>query len=272
MKKKCYFCAKYQQQMDNSTAMRVGILYIGIGRYACFWDEFYSSSEQYLLRDAEKHYYVFTDGNIQASERVHVFHQDDMGWPCNSLFRFKMFHRIREQLAENDYLFFFNSNAKIVDVVEPADILPVEHDFCAMCMADSTTGMAHESRPASLCCVAPGETDYYFSGAMNGGKATAFLQLIEECNKLVDAELNNGVMPVWHDETVLNRFLIGKRVKIVRREMGKPANWSQPSKGVKVILRTKEKVLGRGWLRRYKGREHTNTWLRKLLRKCRLVK
>ena len=69
--------------------MRVGILYIGIGRYACFWEEFYRSSEQYLLGDTEKHYYIFTDGDIQSSERIHVFHQDDMGWPCNSLFRFK---------------------------------------------------------------------------------------------------------------------------------------------------------------------------------------
>jgi hypothetical protein len=57
----------------------------------------------------------------------------------------------------------------------------------------------------------------------------------------------------------------------MHRDMGKPANWSKP-KNPKIILRRKEDVLGRSWLRNYKGREHTNTWLRKLLRKIGLVK
>ena len=40
---------------------KIGILYIGIGRYACFWPEFYNSCETNLVPEAEKHYYVFTD-------------------------------------------------------------------------------------------------------------------------------------------------------------------------------------------------------------------
>ena len=80
--------------------MKIGILYIGIGRYACFWSGFYKSCEQFLVTEAEKHYYVFTDkeADIESNEQVQVFHQDDMGWPCNSLFRFKIFNRIKEQL------------------------------------------------------------------------------------------------------------------------------------------------------------------------------
>ena len=91
---------------------RIGILYIGIGRYSCFWPKFYESSERFLVAEAEKHYYVFTDKEeqIERNDRIEVFHQDDMGWPCNSLLRFKMFNRIKDQLRLNDYLFFFNSN------------------------------------------------------------------------------------------------------------------------------------------------------------------
>lgn len=251
--------------------MKIGILYIGIGRYACFWPEFYKSSEQNFVAEAEKHYYVFTDKDeIQPQERVEVFHQDDMGWPCNSLMRFKMFHRIKERLQDNDYLFFFNSNAKFLAPVQAQDILPLDEDFSALCIEDNPEKMSFESRTASAAYVPRSEAKYYFSGALNGGKRDAYLQLIEACDQIVDTDLRNGLMPLWHDESVLNGFLFGKRVKVMYRNMGKPANWSEP-KDAKIILRRKEDVLGRSWLRNYKGREHTNTWLRKLLRMMGLV-
>lgn len=251
--------------------MKIGILYIGIGRYVCFWPDFFKSCEEKLVTEAEKHYYVFTDqeSQIEPHERVRVFHQDDMGWPLNSLFRFKMFSRIKDQLADNDYLFFFNSNAKVVQTVTADDFLPKDEDYSALCMAtDDYSGF--ESRPVSATYVASGETRHYFSGALNGGKCKPYLELIEGCNEIADTDLRNGIMPVWHDESVLNRFLVGKNIKIMHRDMGKPANWSKPE-NPKIILRRKEDVLGRSWLRNYKGREHTNTWLRKLLRKLGLV-
>ena len=253
--------------------MKIGILYIGIGRYSCFWPGFYESCQRNLIPEAEKHYYVFTDqeADIPQAENVEVFHQDDMGWPCNSLFRFKMFSRIRELLTNNDYLFFFNSNALIVKPIFAADILPQEEDYSAMCIETDINKMGHEHRIESSACVRYGEAQYYFSGALNGGKTGPFLELIDCCNDIVDIDLRNGIMPIWHDESVINRFLVGKSVKRMYRDMGKPANWREP-KDAKIILRRKEDVLGRNWLRNYKGREHTNTWIRKLLRKIHIIK
>lgn len=251
--------------------MKIGILYIGIGRYACFWPEFHESCEQFLVSEAEKHYYVFTDKDeIKAGDRVEVFHQDDMGWPCNSLMRFKMFCRIKDRLQGHDYLFFFNSNAKVLVPVTAEDILPIEEDYSALCIEDDPEKMTFESRPESAAYVPKGQARYYFSGALNGGKGEAYLKLIETCNAMVDEDMRKGLMPLWHDESVLNGFLFGKQVKVMRRDMGKPSNWSEPH-NAKIVLRRKEDVLGRGWLRNYKGREHTNTWLRKLLRKIGLV-
>lgn len=251
--------------------MKIGILYIGVGRYVCFWPDFYKSCEQYLVPEAEKHYYVFTDkDDLEHGERVSVYHQDDMGWPCNSLFRFKMFRRIKEELKDNDYLFFFNSNAQVVSPVTAADLLPEKEEFAALCL-NRGADLGFEKRPESAACVPQGPVRNYYSGALNGGKCSAFIQLIEACDDIADTDLRNGLMPVWHDESVLNGYLQDKEVKAMTRVMGKPANWKEP-KGAKIILRTKESVLGRGWLRRYKGREHTNTWLRKLLRKIGVVK
>lgn len=251
---------------------KIGILYIGIGRYACFWPEFYNSCELNLVPEAEKHYYIFTDqATITPSDRIEVFHQDDMGWPCNSLLRFKMFCRIKDRLSTNDYLFFFNANAQVVSPVSAQDILPEDEDFSALCIETNPEKMSHEHRPESAACVPLGSAKYYYSGALNGGKAQSYLTLLETCNAIVDTDLSNGIMPIWHDESVINKFLADKHVKVMYREMGKPANWKEP-RNAKIILRRKEDVLGRSWLRNYKGREHTNTWFRKALRSLGLVK
>lgn len=253
--------------------MKIGILYIGIGRYFCFWKDFYQSCEFFLLPEAEKHYYIFTDqeNEFEVNERVEVFHQDDMGWPCNSLLRFKMFNRIRSRLEQHDYLFFFNSNAQILKPILPQDILPEQEDYAALCIESDPEKMSFEPRQESAAFVSKNQARYYFSGALNGGKCKAYLELIDSCEKIVDTDLRNGLMPLWHDESVLNRFLVDKEVKVMYRDMGKPANWKNPQ-DAKIELRRKEDVLGRGWLRHYKGREHTNTWFRKLLRILGIVK
>ena len=117
---------------------KIGILYIGIGRYACFWPEFYESCEKNFVTGAMKQYFVFTDKDyITPKNNIEVFHQDDMGWPCNSLLRFKMFSRIEGKLQNYDFLFFFNSNAKIIRPVSSEDILPIDEDFSALCIEDN---------------------------------------------------------------------------------------------------------------------------------------
>jgi hypothetical protein len=73
---------------------------------------FYSSAEKYLLPDLEKHYFVFTDGEIKTFDNpfVHVLFQEKLGWPFDTLYRFHIFLKAEERLKEMDYLYFFNSN------------------------------------------------------------------------------------------------------------------------------------------------------------------
>jgi len=38
--------------------MKIAVMYICTGKYECFWDEFYRTSEQYFYPDIDKHYFV----------------------------------------------------------------------------------------------------------------------------------------------------------------------------------------------------------------------
>ena len=66
--------------------MKIGILYVGIGKYIRLWDKFYSSCESLFLPQYEKKYFIFTDYPLKSSTNVQVSFQEDLGWPQNVLF------------------------------------------------------------------------------------------------------------------------------------------------------------------------------------------
>lgn len=107
--------------------MKVGILYIAIGRYSIFWEEFYRSTEAHFLPEVEKHYFVFTDcATLTGGSNVSFHHCDDLGWPRNALFRSKILLSIKKEYRGFDYLFFFNGNALFLSCVHVSEIIPTE--------------------------------------------------------------------------------------------------------------------------------------------------
>lgn len=247
--------------------MKVGILYVAIGRYTAFWPEFYKSAQENLFPEAEKQFIVFSDGELPVSgPDVTVHHNDDMGWPLNTLMRYDMFCRIAPELEQYDYLVFLNGNCKIVRPLPAEEFLPTgEEDYCAMCTQTDPEKMTHEHRPESEAYVAKGSVPRYWAGGINGGKTAAFLALARECSRMAHADLSAGIMPLWHDESIVNKFLSDKHVKVLDRRMGRVATHKTPADPY-IILRRKDDVLGRGWLRTFKGRAHKSPW-HKLLAK-----
>lgn len=197
--------------------MKVGILYICTGNYIRFWDDFFRSSESLFLSadNIEKHYFVFSSAESLAygdCDRVHLFHQEQLPWPLTTLYRFKIFQKARAQLEEMDFLFFFNANMRFLQPVG-TEILPRGERDLAMLRhplldAKPRSHFTYEKDPRSLAFIRDDEGENYFMGALNGGTARAYLQMIDELERRIDADEANGVMAVWHDESHLNRFAI----------------------------------------------------------------
>ena len=96
---------------------KVAALYIATSKYTVFWPEFYESAEQYLLRDCEVHYFVFTDAVALPGEenpRVHICPQEAYSWPFATLRRFEIFLKQEQALRGFDYIFFFNAFTQIL--------------------------------------------------------------------------------------------------------------------------------------------------------------
>lgn len=194
---------------------KVAILYICTGKYIVFWEDFFRSFEQNFLKRSHVEYFVFTDADNLYGEdqcdRIHHIAQENLGWPGNTLFRFRMFVSIKEQLTDFDYLFFFNANVVCKAEITEEEFLPVEQDLLVVqhpgYYNTKVWRLPYERRKDSAAYIPHGKGRNYVYGAVNGGKAWAFLQMAEQLNREIEQDYQKGIIAKWHDESHLNHYI-----------------------------------------------------------------
>ena len=201
--------------------MKIGILYICTGKYTVFWDGFYVSAEKYLLPDYEKHYFVFTDGEINCYDNplVHTLYQEKLGWPFDTLYRFHIFLKAEQLLKEMDYLYFFNSNLIFKQIVGK-EILPDKKQEVVVTLHPGfynkkRVKFTYEENKKSTAYISAKEGKYYIAGGLNGGSVDVFLDMAKTLKDNIDADYRNGIVARWHDESHINHYIIDKDIKIL---------------------------------------------------------
>lgn len=254
----------------------IGILYVGIGPYIRLWDDFYSTCEQYFCTSCKKHYFVVTDKEIGNADNLTIIHQDNLGWPCNVLFRYLFFLRIKKELINYDYLFFFNGNTRFRQEITEEEFLPTDADGGLVALTwhtadEDSDKFGFERRESSSAFIPYSTRRLYLQSGITGGKTKNYLHLLETCHEMTMEDINFGIVPISHDESIYNKYMLNHEAKLLDSTYGIPSQWDKKHKA-KIVFQRKENILGRSWLRNYKGREHTNTWFRKLMRKIGIIK
>lgn len=237
---------------------KIGILYICTGKYVIFWREFFQSMEENFLPEIEKHYFVFTDSSeidfAGKVDRIHVIHQDNLGWPDNTLKRFHVFLNQEESLSKMDYLFFCNANLQVLQKISAKEFLPennerlvaVQHPGFFNKVRDKFT---YDNNSRSTAYIASTEGEIYVAGGLNGGYTSDFLQAMKVMKQNIDQDLQKGIVALWHDESHWNRYIIGRSdVKILDAAYLYPEGWNIPFEK-KILIRDKVNYGGHDFLR-----------------------
>lgn len=264
--------------MRNSTKSTIGVLYIATGKYTIFWKDFYESSEKLFLSDQhEVHYFVFTDGMIDYADnpRVHIINQEPLPWPLTTLYRFKIFLKARNDLEKMDYLYFFNANMLFLEPVGE-DILPdghrdlvfVQHPLMSR---KAVSEFTYERNPRSLAYIPIGQGNTYFMGGLNGGRSTAYLEMVDELNRRTTLDEQKGIIAIWHDESHLNRYALdhADRIKVLDPSYGYAEGRDLPFEK-RILIRDKKYHGGDKFLRNIiepSFGEKARSWLQRLARR-----
>lgn len=228
---------------------KIAILYICTGQYSIFWKDFYDSYEKLFLPDSHKEYFVFTDAhNIyqENNKKVHLIYQKSLGWPDNTLMRYHMFCRIKDNLQKFDFVYFMNANCLCVDYISETEfcnineLLVVQHPGF---YNKSNIEFTYDRNPKSTAYIPIGEGQFYICGGINGGKTNMFISAIETMKKNIDADYKNNVIALWHDESHINRYIIDHpNYTMLSPSYCYPEGWVLPFKP-KIIVRDKSKIL-----------------------------
>ena len=206
---------------------KIGILYICTGPYALFWDDFYKSFEKYFLLNTEKHYFVFTDSEeieTDESRRVHVIKIENLPWPLITLMRFHYFKMIESELQGFDFLMFSNANISCAIEISEDELLPCGNENLFVTThpgyyMKNKKLFPFDKNPLSRAYVRRNEGEIYVIGAFFGGKKEAFLEMTEILKNNIEEDLKKNIIAKWHDESHLNKYIIGRNdVKVLSPE------------------------------------------------------
>lgn len=241
--------------------MKIGVLYIALGRYSVMWSEFYQTARQHFFTSDNVHFYIFTDDlDIETGDNVTIISTKNYGWPGNTLYRFKMFLSISSTLKDFDYLFFFNANALFMADIG-AEILPtkeeklvsVEH-FAYINSHPSQIGYDRNKKSTAYVPWKQ-EPSTYFQACLIGGEGKEFLNMCEVLAKNIDIDDKNGVCARWHDESHFNHYLINKTIKVLPKTYALPEFLIGDNMRPIIKMRDKQKYANLSILR--KGRKQS---------------
>lgn len=196
--------------------MKIGILYICTGKYTIFWKDFYLSCEKNFVTKTEKHYFVFTDSNIiefeNTNPNIHLIHQDNLGWPNNTLKRYEIFLNSKEKIIGMDYLFYLNANLLFLEEVSEKQFLPSNREKLVACLHPGYFNKQikkypYENNPLSKAYLDRKSNMKYFAGGINGGETKHFMKVMEILKENINNDSKNNIMAKWHDESHWNWYL-----------------------------------------------------------------
>lgn len=200
--------ARYgRSEMPPLRKTGVGLLLIATGKYHRFIQGMISSADRFFFADgnADVTYYVFSDTvpQVQSSRRVVHIQIPHKPFPFASMDRFKHFINNATALSPEDYLYYVDVDCLFVDKVGPeilGNLVGVQH-----CGYYNKQG-PYELNPQSALYIDPATYKQYFGGGFSGGLRHRYLELAEWCSTMIDKDVANGIIPIWHDESAINRY------------------------------------------------------------------
>lgn len=202
-----FFCfsSLFSAEAPTSKQYNVGLCIVATGKYDVYAQRLIESARTYFCKNQKVKFFVFTNGNIEAASDVIKVPQERLGWPYDTLKRFHIYEAHQDVFKDMDYLFALDADMLFVAPVGDeilGDLVGTEHPGFV-----GKRG-SYEKNKNSKAFVGKKEGKTYFAGGFYGGKKEEFLKLIHQTIAQIDADLKQGLIAIWHDESHLNRYFI----------------------------------------------------------------
>ncbi|XP_032334638.1 globoside alpha-1,3-N-acetylgalactosaminyltransferase 1 isoform X3 [Camelus ferus] len=209
--------------------LTIGLTVFAVGKYTQFVQHFLESAERFFMQGYRVRYYVFTD-DPTALPRVPlgpgrllsiVPIKRHSHWEEISTRRMET---ISQHIAESvhrevDYLFCVDVDMVFRNPWGPETLGDLVAAIHPGYFTVPRQQFPYERRHVSTAFVADGEGDFYYGGAVFGGRVARVYEFTRGCHMGILADKANGIMAVWQEESHLNRrFISHKPSKVLSPE------------------------------------------------------
>jgi len=184
----------------------VGLVVIATGSYQQFLPKLISSAERFLAGLTAV--YVISDRRpeLDTSVALHWLPWGHTDWPYPTLLRYRAMTAYSAKLSGVDFLLHIDADMEFVGPVNLAafsDTFAVLHPGFA---GKDRSLYPYESRLSSSAYIKPSSGLKYVAGGVQGGRTLAYLDACSMMAAWIQQDLDNGLIPVWHDESIWNKY------------------------------------------------------------------
>ena len=241
--------------------MEIGIYSIFIGNYTCMYEGFMKNIITHFLPNHSKKFYIVTDDeNLpKFHDNTEFFYTELIGFPYETLYRFKYFLQFKN--VTSDIIYFLNSNSRCM--VPITDILPDESGYVFtlhnQCGQSLYIRQFFDKNPISTAYVPPSnrikfvkgkvrlENYYkYIGGRFYGATRDKYLELCVYLDKKVEEDEKNNYIALWYDESHLNNYVnlvINGKVRYLDDSYHVPEEDMKNFKDIKILYLDKNKIV-----------------------------
>lgn len=192
--------------------MKIALFITATGKYTEFLPKLIHSADQYFLPQQEVVYVICLDDiktllpeSNREIQYIEVAHEP---FPHASINRSRHYSKY---LSENNYIEKFTHCYAIdADAYFASEITKEICDHEIVCVAHGAyvgrvMEAPFEKNEQSQCYI---KKPYdYVAGGFYGGKASLFISMCQLMYLYVQNDILKGIMPIWHDESAINKFV-----------------------------------------------------------------
>jgi histo-blood group ABO system transferase len=186
---------------------RISLIAIATGKYNEFVDALVAGAVKYV--EGLDTVFVLSD-HEQTHPRVTWLPWGHLGWPYPTLLRYRAITAYAQVIAErqSDLLLYVDVDMRFqhrLDLRDSDGTIAVRHPGFDGAPRER---LPYETRVESRSYVDISEGEVYVAGGVQGGRTSAYLKACSAMAAMVQEDLSRGLIPVWHDESVWNRYCI----------------------------------------------------------------
>lgn len=173
--------------------------------------QFLESADKNFLKGQDVTYCIFTDQTDEClgiaanyERNARIFEVEHKPWPHATLKRFHFFLHHKNNLPDADYLYYCDVDSRFVAPIDEeilGENVAVQH-----CGYVDGQDLPFENRKESMAYVPIENRKMYFGGGFWGFSKDEFWQVVAYCVASIDTDESKGIVPTWHDESVLNEY------------------------------------------------------------------